>query len=98
MPHVADGGRPRISSSNKIAPVEVDPPPTEIALTAARKGGGPVESQDQLAPVANEPGSFSPLGGGDVAPGDNEVDISLQAGSDKVASQGIREVATLDTH
>lgn len=91
MPNVADGVRSSISSSNKIAPVEVDPPPPEKALSAAGAGEGPVKS------LADEPGGFSPseetgtsgsLGSEDVPAGDNKADNSLQAASDKVVSQG----------
>lgn len=99
MPHVTAGVLPSISSSNKIAPVEIDPPPTDIAHLAASAGGEPVGKQGQLVPVDDDLGSFSSLGELEEAGslgsegrvvGDNKVKNSLQAESENATSRGKR--------
>lgn len=97
MPHVADGVRSSSSSTNKIAPVEVDPPSIETANSAARAGEGPSINQGQLAPLADklnslssleEIGTAGSLRSEDVAVGDSKAG-QIQATSNKAASRGM---------
>lgn len=93
MHRVADGVLPSISSSNKIAPVEVDPPPTETALLAERAGGGPMKGQDQLAPVDDVLGKICSLEEIEAAGSLASENVGVgdgEAGSDDVVSQGKR--------
>lgn len=97
MPRVVEGVSPSISSSNKIAPVEIDPPPSEADLLAARALEGQGKSRDNLAPVDDQLGKFSSLeeigkagslASENAAVGGGQANNSLQTASENNLSQG----------